>query len=98
MSGCRFPDWGGAADGTGVLLAGDIVQVTPGARRVSFMWSYPNMMPLPAAEVRRVADRLAPWSFGRIHGAFQGQDVKAEGDAVVARSAARDIELLGGTP
>ncbi|MHB0708149.1 MBL fold metallo-hydrolase [Roseomonas mucosa] len=102
-AGGHFPGgtvlhWTGAADGTGVLLAGDIVQVAPGARRVSFMWSYPNMMPLPAAEVRRVASRLAPWSFGRIHGAFQGQDVRAEGDAIVARSAARYTELLGEIP
>ena len=43
-----------------------IMQVAPGARRVSFMWSYPNMMPLPAAEVRRVAARLAPLADERI--------------------------------
>jgi hypothetical protein len=60
-------------------LAGDIVQVAPGARRVSFMWSYPNMMPLPAAEVRRVAEHLAPWSYDRIYGAFAGQDVADPG-------------------
>ena len=76
------------------LLAGDIVQVTPGARRVSFMWSYPNMMPLPAAEVRRVAERLAPWSYDRIYGAFAGQEVARDGPAIVARSAARYAEIL----
>ncbi len=40
--------WAGTSDSAGALLAGDIVQVTPGARCVSFMWSYPNMLPLPA--------------------------------------------------
>jgi hypothetical protein len=44
--------WAAGADGGGALLAGDILQVTPGAHRVSFMWSYPNMLPLPAAAVR----------------------------------------------
>ena len=41
---------GGGADGDGALLAGDILQVTPGAHGVSFLWSYPNMLPLPAAD------------------------------------------------
>lgn len=88
--------WAGTADGAGTLLPGDIVQITPGARRASFMWSYPNMMPLGAAEVRRVAERLAPWRYARIYGAFQGQDVRADGPGLVARSAARYVELLGG--
>jgi hypothetical protein len=48
-AGGHFPGgtvlhWATAAEGRGALLAGDIVQVTPGAHRVSFMWSYPNMM------------------------------------------------------
>ena len=78
------------------LLTGDIVQVAPGGRRVSFMWSYPNMMPLPAGEIRAVAARLAPLQYRRILGAFQGQEVAEDAPGVVARSAARYVELLGG--
>jgi hypothetical protein len=88
--------WAGTADGAGALLAGDIVQVAPGARRVSFMWSYPNMMPLPAAEIRRIAACLAPWAYDRLYGAFIGQDILAGGHAIVERSAARYAELLEG--
>lgn len=100
-AGGHFPGgtvlhWAGAADGAGALLAGDIVQVAPGARRVSFMWSYPNMMPLPAREVRQVAARLARWPCGRIYGAFSGQDVAQNGSAIIARSAKRYAELLDG--
>jgi hypothetical protein len=98
-AGGHFPGgtvlhWADGADGAGALLPGDIVQVAPGARRVSFMWSYPNLMPLPAAEVRRVAERLAPWSYDRIYGAFAGQEVARDGPAIVARSAARYAEIL----
>ena len=98
-TGGHFPGgtvlhWSGSEDGAGALLVGDIVQVTPGARRVSFMWSYPNMMPLPAAEIRQVAARLAPWRYQRIYGAFAGQDIMRNGPEVVARSAARYLELL----
>jgi hypothetical protein len=88
--------WAGTEDGAGALMAGDIVQVAPGARRVSFMWSYPNMMPLPAREVRAVAARLAPLRYDRIYGAFKGQDVPADGPGIVARSAARYVQLLEG--
>ncbi len=84
------------AEGEGVLLAGDILQVTPGGDRVSFQWSYPNMMPLPAASIRRIVARLEPWRFGRIFGAFAGQDVLGDGEAIVRRSAARYVELLEG--
>lgn len=45
-------------EGGGVLLAGDILQVTPGKDAVSFMWSYPNMLPLPARSVEDVTGRL----------------------------------------
>lgn len=102
-AGGHFPGrtvlhWAGTADREGLLLAGDIVQVAPGARRVSFMWSYPNMMPLSSAIVGRVAERLAPWRYERIYGAFAGQDVPEDGPAIVARSATRYQELLASAP
>ena len=77
------------------LLAGDILQVTPGAHRVSFMWSYPNLMPLPASEVRGLAARVSARPFERIYGAFLGQDVPADGQGILARSAQRYIEPAG---
>ena len=90
--------WAAGAEGRGALLAGDILQVTPGAHRVAFMWSYPNLMPLPASEVRGLAARVSARPFERIYGAFLGQDVPADGQGILARSAARYIELLeGGT-
>jgi hypothetical protein len=85
-----------ADDGAGVLLAGDIVQVTPSADHVTFMWSYPNMIPLGAREVKDVADRLAAWPFERIYGAFSHQNVRQNGQEIVARSARRYIERIGG--
>lgn len=83
-------------DGQGVLFAGDIVQVTPGADYVSFMWSYPNMLPLSAIEVADVAERLAPWPFERIYGAFSHQNVRRNGQEIVTRSAERYIARLAG--
>jgi glyoxylase-like metal-dependent hydrolase (beta-lactamase superfamily II) len=76
------------------LLSGDIVQVVPDRSFVSFMWSYPNLVPLPAAEVVRIADALEPWSFERILGAWWGTLVPREGSEVVRRSAARYVAAL----
>ncbi len=88
--------WGDGASGRGALLSGDIVQVAADLNRVSFLWSYPNMMPLSAKAVRRIAGTLKPLPFDRIYGAFPGRQVMAGGADVVQRSAARYIELLEG--
>jgi hypothetical protein len=88
--------WADGADGRGAVLSGDILQVAADTRRVSFLWSYPNMMPLAAATVRRIAGTLTPWRFERVYGAFPGRQVMADGAGAVQRSAARYIELLEG--
>lgn len=78
----------------GVLLAGDIIQVTPGADAVSFMWSYPNLLPLPAHSVRSIRDRLNPLRFAKIYGAFSGQDILQRGDDIVRQSSAKYLACL----
>ncbi|MCB1882613.1 MAG: MBL fold metallo-hydrolase [Geminicoccaceae bacterium] len=86
--------WAAGADGRGALLSGDIVQVAADTRRVSFLWSYPNMLPLAAGTVRRMAAALDPWPFERVYGAFAGRQVLDQGKAAVAESAARYVGLL----
>ncbi|MEH0885517.1 MBL fold metallo-hydrolase [Enterobacter sp. UNJFSC 003] len=80
--------------GEGVLLAGDILQVTPGNDAVSFMWSYPNMLPLPASEVARVTGLLQGTAFERLYGAFEGQNILANADDIVQRSGQKYIACL----
>ena len=86
--------WADGAGGRGAILSGDIMQVAADLNRVSFLWSYPNMMPLAAVTVRRIAETVAPWRFERVYGAFPGRQVMAGGAQAVQRSAARYIELL----
>jgi glyoxylase-like metal-dependent hydrolase (beta-lactamase superfamily II) len=76
-AGGHFPGgtvlhWEGGAGGAGVLLSGDILQVTPDRGVVGFMYSYPNYLPLPSWEVDAVADAVLPLAFDRIYGAFPG--------------------------
>jgi hypothetical protein len=72
-------------------VVGDILQVVP-SRHVSFMWSYPNLIPLSAAKVRRMAEILEPFAFDAVYGAFSGRgQIDANGKEVVAASVARYI-------
>jgi glyoxylase-like metal-dependent hydrolase (beta-lactamase superfamily II) len=77
-----------------MLLSGDIVQVIPDRGHVSFMWSYPNLVPLPETSVRRITAALEPFEFATIHGAWWGRLVPADGKAIVRRSAERYVRAL----
>jgi hypothetical protein len=81
--------WAQGADGAGTLLSGDIIQVVPDRGWVSFMRSYPNLIPLPAATVGEIVAALAPWPFERLYGGWFGRVVDAEAGAAVRRSADR---------
>ncbi len=87
--------WPAGAQGHGALLSGDIVQVLGHHRSVTFMWSYPNMLPLPASEVERIVAALEPWEFDRIWGAWWGRTIHADAKAVIRESAARYVRALG---
>ena len=86
--------WPQGAEGEGALLSGDIIQVVPDRRWVSFMYSYPNLIPLPATEVRRMVAAVEPFEFERIYGAWWPRVVQADGKEAVRRSAERYIRHL----
>lgn len=67
--------WRTGAEGRGALLTGDIVQVAMDRRFVSFMYSYPNYIPLNAEAVKAIADKIAPLAFDRIYGAWWDRNI-----------------------
>jgi hypothetical protein len=81
---------------TQTLLCGDIVQVIPDRRWVSFMYSYPNLIPLAEPAVRGIVSSLEPFAFERIVGAWWGRMVRADGKGVVRRSADRYVDAIRG--
>jgi glyoxylase-like metal-dependent hydrolase (beta-lactamase superfamily II) len=82
--------------GEDALLSGDIVQVIPDREWVGFMYSYPNLIPLPEAAVRAIADALEPYAFDQIYGAWWGTIVRRDGKSIVQRSAERYARALRG--
>ena len=79
----------------GFLLSGDIIQVVPDRRWVSFMYSYPNYIPLGRAAVERIVAAVEPFEFDRIYGAFHPMDLIGDGKAAVRRSAERYLRAIG---
>jgi glyoxylase-like metal-dependent hydrolase (beta-lactamase superfamily II) len=77
------------------LLSGDIVQVIPDRRFVGFMYSYPNLIPLPPSRVRAIAAALEPYPFDVIYGAWWDRFVERDGSGVVRRSADRYVRAVG---
>jgi glyoxylase-like metal-dependent hydrolase (beta-lactamase superfamily II) len=52
------------------LFPGDTILAAPDQKHVSFMWSYPNNVPLPGSEVERIAGRLKSLDFDSIYSPF----------------------------
>jgi hypothetical protein len=100
-SGGHYPGgtvlhWAAGADGKGALLSGDIVQVVQDNKSVSFMWSFPNVIPLSGPLVEGIVNSLKPYKFDRIHGAFIDRTIWSDGNGVLERSAARYLKIIRG--
>jgi glyoxylase-like metal-dependent hydrolase (beta-lactamase superfamily II) len=87
--------WADGADGKGVLLTGDTISVVADRRWASFMYSYPNDVPLSAAAVRHIAQTVAPLKFDQVYDAF-GRIVQTGGNAAIQRSAERYLAAIEG--
>lgn len=94
FSGSAVLHWAGGADGRGVLLTGDTIQVAMDRRHLSFMRSYPNYLPLAAPAVRRIAERVMPFGFERIYGGWFDRAVRHDAKAALKRSAERYLQAL----
>lgn len=95
FDGATVLEWTAGDEGRGVLLTGDIIRVVADRAWVSFMYSYPNLIPLPAMIVAEMASALKDVRFNQIYDAFH-KIVVTDANAAVARSASRYIEALSG--
>jgi hypothetical protein len=70
FDGYQVLHWPSGASGKGVLLAGDQPEVCSARNWVTFMYSYPNYIPLGPAALRGVVNALEILPFDRLYGAF----------------------------
>lgn len=81
-------------DGDGALLVGDSITVVPDRRYVSFMTSYPNLIPMSEDKVRGILDAIEGFGFDRIYGGWWGRNVLSGATEAVHRSAERYIRHI----
>jgi DNA-directed RNA polymerase subunit RPC12/RpoP len=86
--------WPAGANGRGALLTGDIIQVVQDRRYVSFMHSYPNLIPLGAVAIHHILDAIKPFAFEQIYGAWWKANVLADAKTAVTRSAKRYLRWI----
>lgn len=86
--------WEAGAEGRGALLTGDILQVTMDRQYVSFMRSYPNLIPLSRASVESIVAAVTPFAYDRIYGAWWDRHIESDARAVVKRSLDRYIAAI----
>ena len=98
FAGGTILHWQAGAEGRGALLTGDVITAVADRTRVSFMRSYPNLIPLSPATVQGMAARVARLRFDRLYGAFWNAVVPHAAAQAVAVSADRYVHWTSGHP
>jgi glyoxylase-like metal-dependent hydrolase (beta-lactamase superfamily II) len=94
FAGSAVLHWAAGAEGRGVLLTGDTINVAMDRRYVSFMYSFPNLVPLSAASVRKIVAAVEPFAYDRLYSAWFDKLVSTNAKQAVRRSAERYIQAL----
>lgn len=61
---------------------------------MSFMYSYPNLIPLGERAINRIVESLRPFKYERIYGGWNNRVVAVEGADAVERSAERYLRFI----
>jgi glyoxylase-like metal-dependent hydrolase (beta-lactamase superfamily II) len=98
-TGGHFPGstvlhWAAGAGGKGALLTGDTVMVVPDTRWVSFMYSFPNLIPMNQKGVERIVKSVRAYPFDRLYAGWWDRVVDHDAKAAVQRSAERYIAAI----
>jgi hypothetical protein len=88
--------WAKGAGGRGVLCSSDIATVATDRKFLSFMRSYPNLIPLSAKQVTGIAAALEPFAFDTIYGHFFDRVVASGGKRTLEISVKRYVDALNG--
>jgi hypothetical protein len=86
--------WPAGANGKGALLTGDIITVVQDRRYVSFMRSYPNLIPLGAVAIHRIINAIEPFAFEQIYGGWWKANVLSDAKTAVQHSAERYLRAI----
>ncbi len=100
-AGGHFPGstvlhWADGPREGGALFSGDTPQVAWDRRHVSFMYSYPNMVPMRTSDVIAMRERLAKLQFEDVFGYTWGLNIIGGGREAVDASFERYLAAVNG--
>lgn len=93
FEGSSVLHWRDGAEGRGILLSSDTIDVVQDTRWATFMYSYPNLIPLPPSKVRKIVAAVDPFPYDRVYESFGGV-IKGDAKARVHASADRYIRAI----
>jgi hypothetical protein len=88
--------WAAGAEGRGALFTSDTINVVADRRYVSFLYSYPNQIPLPASAIRGIVNAVEPFEYDRVYGGWLDSVVVRDAKAGVKSSAERYMRAIQG--
>jgi hypothetical protein len=88
--------WADGADGLGVLCSSDIAPVTTDRKFLSFMRSYPNLIPLSAKKVTEIGAASEPYKFDTIYGHYFDRVIPTDGKQILKDSVRRYVDAISG--
>ena len=76
------------------MFPGDALQVVFDRRHVTFMYSYPNYIPMKTSDVRSMRERLQGYAFEDVFGYTWGRNIIGGGNAAVDESFDRYLKAV----
>jgi hypothetical protein len=73
----------------GTVLCGDTQVIAPNKQHIAVMYSYPNRMPLPQDEVRRIKQQVEGIPFDTLYSFMRDQNLTENVKEIFARSMER---------
>lgn len=73
----------------GTVLCGDTFYLSPSLKHFAIMYSYPNRIPLPANEIRKIKERVKDISFDAVYGFYSYQNLTQNAKQILMNSIER---------
>lgn len=75
----------------GAILCGDTFYISPSKKHAAVMYSYPNRIPLPLQEIKRIQKQMSAIRFDSLYGFFDYQNVYLTAKEMIEKSLARYV-------
>jgi glyoxylase-like metal-dependent hydrolase (beta-lactamase superfamily II) len=92
--GSSVMHWAGGNKGKGALFTSDTINVGADQKSVSFMYSFPNHIPLSSPNVKKIQKAVKPFKFDSIYGAWDYSNIQHEAKIILHNSVERYLKII----